>query len=163
MSEFTYRLALIKILLGPVKKTTLYLSFSDLQQTFVRHPSHLPKCQFEVRKDWKGPFFQSKAGEMKPFKPNRSFYCLSKAWFYCSNIRFWNYKLLFGQTTMGRIHAFCRKADYVANTRFLGFVLTQIFRILLRFYSDFTQISVQKLAAGGSGWEDKQLEGQINI
>ena len=57
----------------------------------------------------------------------------------------WNYKLLFGQTTMGRIHACCRETDYVANTRFLSLVLTQIFRILLRFYSDFTQISAQKI------------------
>ena len=72
---------------------------------------------------------------MKPFKPNWSFLCLSMAWFYI-NICLWNYKLLFGQTTIGRIHAFCRKTDYVANTRFLGLVLTQIFRILLRFYSD---------------------------
>ena len=86
---------------------------------------------------------------MKPFKPNWSFLCLSMAWFYCSNICLWNYKLLFGQTTMGRIHAFCRKTDYVANTRFLGLFLTQTFRILLRFFSDFTQISVKKIG----GWE----------
>ena len=70
-------------------------------QTFVRHLSHLPKCQFEARKDWKGSFLQPKAAEMKPFKPNQFFHCLSKAWFHCSNICFWNYKLLFGQTTMG--------------------------------------------------------------
>ena len=57
----------------------------------------------------------------------------------------WNYKLLFGQTTMGRIHACCRKTDYVENTCFLSLVLTRIFRILLRFYSDFTQISAQKI------------------
>ena len=58
-------------------------------QTFVRHLSHFPKCQFEARKDRKGPFLQSKAGEMKPFKPNWSFHCLSKTWFYCSDICFW--------------------------------------------------------------------------
>ena len=77
---------------------------------------------------------------MKPFKLNWSFHCLSKAWFYCSNICFGT----ISQTTMGRIHACCRETDYVANTRFLSLVLTQIFRILLRFYSDFTHISAQK-------------------
>ena len=84
-----------------------------------------------IDKQWKDrfglkDFFQSKAGEMKPFKPNRSFHCLSKAWLYCSNKCFWNYKLLFGQTTMGQILAFCRKTDYVANMRFLCLAFTDI-------------------------------------
>jgi len=59
----------------------------------------------------------------------------------------WNYKLLFGQTTMGQIHACCRETDYVANTRFLSLVLTRIGS-----YSDFTQISLiylhKKMATG---------------
>ena len=44
---------------------------------------------------------------------------------------------------------FCRESGFVANTRFFGFVLS---RLLLRhkgFYSDFVQISAQKLG----GWD----------
>ena len=44
---------------------------------------------------------------------------------------------------------FCRESGFVANTRFLGFVLS---RLLLRhkgFYSDFVQISAQKIG----GWD----------
>ena len=39
---------------------------------------------------------------------------------------FKNYKLFFGQTTMGQILAFCRKTDYVANMRFLCLAFTDI-------------------------------------
>ena len=44
---------------------------------------------------------------------------------------------------------FCRESGFVVNTRFFGFVLS---RLLLRhkgFYSDFVQISAQKLG----GWD----------
>jgi len=44
---------------------------------------------------------------------------------------------------------FCRESGFVANTRFFGFVLS---RLLLRhkgFYSDFVQISAQKIG----GWD----------
>merc|ERR550517_514596 len=44
---------------------------------------------------------------------------------------------------------FCRESGFVVNTRFLGFVLS---RLLLRhkgFYSDFVQISAQKIG----GWD----------
>ena len=39
---------------------------------------------------------------------------------------FRNYKLLFGQTTMGQIPAFCRKTDYVANMHILCLAFTDI-------------------------------------
>ena len=44
---------------------------------------------------------------------------------------------------------FCRESGFVVNTRFFGFVLS---RLLLRhkgFYSDFVQISAQKIG----GWD----------
>ena len=84
---------------------------------------------------------------MKPFKPNWSFHCLSKHGFIAQTYAF-GIKSFF-LASMGRIHAYCRKTDYVANMCFLGLFLTQIFMILLRFFSEFTQISVQKTG----GWE----------
>ena len=61
---------------------------------------------------------------------------------------FRNYKLLFGQTTMGRIHAFCRKTDYVANTRFLALVFTQILR---EFVKNQNGVFTVRLTVRGGG------------
>ena len=129
-----------------------YLSFffRFTLQTFVRHLSHLPKCQFEARKDRKGAFLQSKAGEMKPFKLNWSFHCLSKAWFYCSNICF------------GTISFFLARLQWDEFTHFVAkLIMSQIraFWVLfwlryLWFYSDFSQMLLRylfkKLAGGNS-------------
>ena len=58
---------------------------------------------------------------------------------------------------------FCRESGFVANTRFFGLVLS---RLLLRhkgFYSDFVQISAQKIG----GWDlwsnlDFSPEGEVD-
>ena len=51
----------------------------------------------------------------------------------------------------GRNTHFCREMGYVANTRFFGIVLTQICLRKMRFDSDFTQTSGQKMVNEASG------------
>ena len=55
---------------------------------------------------------------------------------------------------------FCRKSDFVANTRFFGFVLSRLLRRHLGFDSDFAQISEQKIGGWGL-WGVRQKGGSM--